>query len=47
MMLAYINLSLYQFNTRVWLKLLSGEPGREVTLADILDDELEILVRSK
>jgi hypothetical protein len=46
-MQAYINPSLYQINTPVWLRKLSGELGREVTLADILDDDLDILARQQ
>jgi hypothetical protein len=47
MMQANINPSLYQINTQVWLRKLSGELGREVTLADILDDDLDILARQQ
>ncbi len=45
MIQAYINPSLYQINTRVWLRKLSGELGRKATLADISDDDLDILAR--
>ncbi len=44
---AYINPSLYQINTRVWLRKLSSELGREATLADILDDDLDLLARQQ
>jgi hypothetical protein len=33
--------SLYQINTRVWLRTLSREQGTAVTLKDVADEELD------
>ncbi len=40
---ASINPSLYQINTRVWLRKLSVMLSREATLDDISDDDLDRL----
>jgi len=37
--------ALYQINTRVWLTELSEVPGRQATLDDIPDAELDRLVQ--
>ena len=39
----FINPSLYQINTRVWLRKLSKQLGRAATLTDIPDKDLDIL----
>ena len=41
MLQAYLNPSLYQVNTRVWLNELSLSIGRKATLDDISDAELD------
>ncbi len=35
--------SLYQINTRVWLRSLSTQAGRQITLSDVPDEEFERL----
>ncbi len=35
--------SLYQINTRVWLRSLSTQAGRQITLSDVPDEELDRL----
>jgi glycosidase len=43
MMQAFLNPSLYQINTRVWLRKISKKLGHDATLTDITDEDLDIL----